>query len=182
SDHEKLQEKHQEKLQEKLQESETSHQLPVLETAKNSDGKVTTKVSLFYPGFRGRETIMMRVNRSVEGAVNPKRALELIQKGPLYLEKGLVNPFDASIKVEDLIIQNNEAKVYISKSMHQMSAIVRQDRLDQLCLTLFQFKEIKSIRIFIDGIEVDQLGKGKDAIRLHQPIQNSSQRIVENFK
>lgn len=158
-----------------------TNRLPVLPFIKSANGQIKTKVFLFFPGFRGRETVMIKVSRTVNKSVNPKQILELVQAGPLYSEKGLVNPLDSSIKIEDLLIQENEAKVYVSKSMHQMSSIVRRDRLDQLCLALFQFNEIKSIRIFIDNIEVSELGKGKDTIKINQPITRIS-RNIEEFK
>lgn len=156
-----------------------TNRLPLLPFIKSDNGQIKTKVFLFFPGFRGRETVMMRVSRTVSKSVNPKQILELIQAGPLYSEKGLVNALDSSIKIEDLLIQENEAKVYVSKSMHQMSSIIRRDRLDQLCLTLFQFKEIKSIRIFVDNIEISELGKGKDIIKINQPIMIINRKIEE---
>jgi spore germination protein GerM len=152
--------------------------LPVLPVIKK-DGHVQTQVTLYYPGFQGRKTVMMKVRRTLPESVDAMKALTLLQKGPTPKEKGLVNAFDASLQVKRLTMDGSIAEVYVSESVHRMSAPIRQDRLDQLCLTLLQFREIKGVRIIVDGRVVRQLGTGKDAIPVAQPVRHIDRAIEE---
>ena len=51
-----------------------------------------------------------------------------------------------------------------------------QDRLDQLSHTLFEFKEIKGIKVYIDGKETHTMGK--DNLKIPDVLARSSFRKV----
>jgi len=150
--------------------------LPVL-PATGQGAATVTSVLLYFPGFRGKETRMTEVKRQIKGKVDPVDLLELLQAGPTVREKGLVNAFDESVSIQRFRIVDGVAEVDVSADVHKMSRPVRQDRLDQICITLFQFHEINSIRLSVDGKELTQLGTGKDAIVLKQPIQKVNRQI-----
>ncbi len=166
------------KLKEVSLEESVVEDVPVLPVIRKGNS-LQTRMTLYFPGFKGRKTVMMRVKRTVEGTVDPLRALEILQAGPTAREIGLVNAFDQGIKIKRLSIHGGLARVELSESVHRMSAPVRQDRLDQLCLTLFQFPEIKAIQIYVDGKPIQRLGTGKDAIPLRQPLRRIDRKVEE---
>jgi spore germination protein GerM len=70
-------------------------------------------------------------------------------------------------------------EVTLSESVHRMSAPVRKDRLDQLCLTLLQFPEIRGVRILVSGHVISKLGTGEDAIPIVQPVRHIDRQIED---
>lgn len=153
-------------------------ELPFLPSIKK-DGHLQTQLSLYYPGFQGRKTVMMKVQRIVPERIDARKALMILQKGPSAKEKGLVNAFDTSIEVKDLRMNGEIVEVTLSESVHRMSAPVRKDRLDQLCLTLLQFPEIRGVRILVSGHVISKLGTGEDAIPIVQPVRHIDRQIED---
>jgi spore germination protein GerM len=122
---------------------------------------------------------MMKVQRIVPERIDARKALMILQKGPSAKEKGLVNAFDTSIEVKDLRMNGEIVEVTLSESVHRMSAPVRKDRLDQLCLTLLQFPEIRGVRILVSGHVISKLGTGEDAIPIVQPVRHIDRQIED---
>lgn len=151
------------KLKEVSVRGEQQERRLVLPT-KSAGGRDTTRMALFYPAFRGRQTVMVRVHRDVPGVIDPGGAVRWLQKGPTQREKGLVNALDETIPIERVEVSGGVATVHAGPAMNRMSAAILQDRLDQLRLTLAQFPGLREMHLAIDGQVVTRIGKGKDAV------------------
>lgn len=151
------------KLKEVTLQAASAERMPVL-ASRTVGGRDITHVTLFFPAFRGRETVMVRVKRDIPGTVTPAVALQWLQKGPGPREKGLVNALDTSIPIERVEVSAGTVTVHAGPAMHRMSAAVLQDRLDQMRLTLAQFPELRQLRLVVGGQPTGRIGKGKDSV------------------
>ncbi len=108
-----------------------------------------TILYLYYPRFFGKETQMYRITKKINGEVTIDDALKLLQKGT---EKGFVNAFYDSIKLENIKYDSTNKRIHLifDDSFISNNKIVMQDRIDQICLVLKQFKEINEIYYWVN--------------------------------
>lgn len=161
-------------------ESLPVHALPNLPSLKK-DGQEFTTLALFFPAFQGRRTAMVKVQRKVQGRVDPERALRLLQRGPESKERGLVNAMDSSVSLERVEFNRGIAYVFAGPSIHRMNAAILQDRLDQICLTLFQFPQIRGVQLLVEGRAVKKLGNGREGISLPDVI-GRTERPIQDYR
>lgn len=168
------------KLKEVTLQAASAEKMPVLPSG-GVGGRDMTPVALFFPAFRGRQTVMVRVKRDIPGTVTPVVALQWLQKGPGPKEKGLVNALDTSIPIERVEVTAGTVTVHAGPAMHRMSTAILQDRLDQMRLTLGQFPGLRELRLVVGGQSVNRIGKGKDSVAVPAGLREGS-RPTEEYR
>ena len=110
-------------------------------------------------------TKLVKVNRTLKGSLQKriKLALKELKKGPNQeeQEKGVLNALPISIKYsKNVKLIGGVLHISLDEKFHKGAGKeLMQDRIDQLTHTLFEFKEIKSVKIYIDKKEAKFLGK-----------------------
>ena len=119
-------------------------------------------IALYYIRFRKGNSQMVRVRRKYSGStLELNQVVELLKQGPGPAERGLLNAFDASIKLHSVRLTDGVAVVDLSDRVGHMSNRIIKDRIDQLVLTLTSISGIKAVKILVDGVEVHSLGSEK---------------------
>ncbi len=117
-----------------------------------SDDSNITELFLYFPKFKdNKKTEMYQVKRKIKGVVTPITALNILQKGPQSNETGLVNAFYEKIKIKDVdyIEERGIINLYFDENFLSKSSLIMNDRVHQICLTLKQFQNIKTIQIWV---------------------------------
>ncbi len=115
---------------------------------------------LYFVSFKGRESIMVRVHRNwPQDHVSVKTLLQYLQKGPSGRERGLLNPFDSSVKLVSQNLEEGILTLQFDSTLLRMGPQVVRDRMDQVLLTMTQFPEIKGVRFIVPGEDRPYLGK-----------------------
>ena len=125
---------------------------------------------------------LVKVQRKLEGSLKRKikLALKELSKGPRTeeQEKGVLSTlpknfiYDKKIKLIDGIFHISLDSNFEENANKQ----ILQDRLDQLTNTLFEFKELKGIKIYLNGEEIRSLGK--DKLPIPEVFSRSSNRKI----
>lgn len=125
---------------------------------------------------------LVKVQRKLEGSLKRKIKLSLkeLAKGPRAeeQEKGVLSTlpkkfsYDKKIKLIDGIFHISLNSNFEENANKQ----ILQDRLDQLTNTIFEFKEVKGIKIYLNGEEIRSLGK--DKLPLPEVLSRSSNRKI----
>lgn len=107
-------------------------------------------IFLYYPKLVGKETQMYQFEKEAKGAINPLTALKLLQKGPGE-EQGFVNAFYEGIQILNIRFDsiNKNIHLYFGENFTSKNKTVMKDRIDQICLVLKQFKQIKEIYFWV---------------------------------
>lgn len=113
---------------------------------------------LYFVRFRKSRSEMVRVKRKTDGSVSLADVLRLLGEGPRVDERGLLNTFSSNIRIHSAKLHDGIAMVDVSEEIGRNGEHVIRDRLAQLALTLFQFPEVRGIRLFVDGEPVRKLG------------------------
>ncbi|MDH5655733.1 MAG: GerMN domain-containing protein [Spirochaetia bacterium] len=122
----------------------------------------TSTVDLYFIRFKSSDSEIVRVRRSVPNSdISIYALVNLLQKGPLPEERGLLNAFDEKIRVHSAVLENGIVTIDADEAIGAMGAHVIHDRLAQISLTLFQFPEVQGIRLFVNGRPVSSLGSAK---------------------
>ena len=58
-----------------------------------------------------------------------------------------------------------------------MGASIIRDRIHQICFTLFQFSNVKAVRILVDGQKPEYLGKGQERLKLPEYLGYPDRKI-----
>lgn len=108
-----------------------------------------TVLYLYYPKLSGKETQMYRVTKKINGEVTLEDALKLLQKGT---EKGFVNAFYDGVKIQDIKYDATNKRIHLifNDTFISKNNMVMQDRIDQICLLVKQFKEIIEIYYWVN--------------------------------
>lgn len=136
----------------------------------------------FYQTGNKNYSKLVKVQRKVKGSLKKriKSVLKELKKGPNPEEqdKGVLSvlptnfQYSKKMKLVDGILhislENNFQK--------NAGKDLMQDRLDQLSHTLFEFKEIKGIKVYIDGKETHAMGK--DNLKIPNVLARSTFRKV----
>ena len=136
----------------------------------------------FYQAGNKNYSKLVKVQRKVKGSLKKriKLVLKELKKGPNAEEqdKGVLSvlpskfQYSKKMKLVDgvlhISLENNFQK--------NAGKDLMQDRLDQLSHTLFEFKEIKGIKVYIDGKETHTMGK--DNLKIPDVLARSSFRKV----
>lgn len=111
----------------------------------------SNKIYLYYPKLVGKETVMYQFEKEVQGKIKPLDALKLLQKGP-GKEEGFVNAFYEGIQILNIRFDsiNKQIHLYFGEDFITKNKTVMKDRIDQICLVLKQFKQIKEIYFWVE--------------------------------
>ncbi|MBK8399055.1 MAG: GerMN domain-containing protein [Leptospiraceae bacterium] len=136
----------------------------------------------FYQSGNKNYSKLVKVQRKVKGSLKKrvKLALKELKKGPNAEEqdKGVLSVLPADFQYSKKM-KLVEGVLHISlENNFQKNAgkALMQDRLDQLSHTLFEFKEIKGIKVYIDGKETHAMGK--DNLKIPEILARSNYRKV----
>jgi len=113
-----------------------------------------TEINLYFPKFlKNKRTEMYQVSRKIKGKVNPITALNILQKGPQEKEAGLVNAYYEGLSFYKISYDEERQilHLFFNQNFYSHNDVIMKDRIDQICLTLKQFPEIKSIYYWIDN-------------------------------
>ncbi|MCE9598071.1 MAG: GerMN domain-containing protein [Spirochaetia bacterium] len=106
---------------------------------------------LFFIEYRGKESALVRVRRKWPGeTVTVRAVLQYLQKGPNTVEIGLLNAFE-NVRVGSSSLKDGVLTVECDSGLLRMSSHVIQDRVDQIVYTMTQFREIKGVRLVVEG-------------------------------
>ena len=136
----------------------------------------------FYQTGNKNYSKLVKVQRKLKGSLKKriKSALKELRKGPNYDEqdKGVLSvlpqdfQYSKKMKLADGILHIS----LDSNFQRNAGKELMQDRLDQLSHTLFEFKEVKGIKVYIDGKETHSMGK--DNLKIPSVLVRSSFRKV----
>jgi len=122
-------------------------------TLPYNDAEIT-EINLYFPRFlKNKKTEMYQVSRKIKGKVNPITALNTLQKGPLEKESGLVNAYYEGVSFYKISYDEEKQilHLFFDQSFYSHNDVIMKDRIDQICLTLKQFPEIRSIYYWIEN-------------------------------
>ena len=136
----------------------------------------------FYQSGNKNYTKLVKVQRKVKGSLKKriKLVLKELKKGPNAEEqdKGVLSVLPTNFQYSKKM-KLIEGVLHISlENNFQQNAgkDLMQDRLDQLSHSLFEFKEIKGIKVYIDGKEAHAMGK--DNLKIPDVLARSTYRKV----
>ncbi|MCB1177853.1 MAG: GerMN domain-containing protein [Leptospiraceae bacterium] len=139
----------------------------------------------FYGSGKQTHSRLVRVKRNLKGNLGKRvwKALKELEKGPTEAESkrglltGLPNKFKfyKKVRLKDGVLHISLPDNFDKKASLELI----QDRLDQLCFTLFEFPQIKGIAMYIEGNRVRYLKSGQ--ISLGDIIRKRNRKIV-NFR
>ncbi len=136
----------------------------------------------FYQTGNKNYSKLVKVQRKVKGSLKKriKSVLKELKKGPNLDEqdKGVLSVLPQDFQYSKKM-KLSEGILHISlDSSFQNNAgkELMQDRLDQLSHTLFEFKEVKGIKVYIDGKEMHSMGK--DNLKIPSILARSNFRKV----
>lgn len=175
-------------------ESENSSEVPVVRAENNIndlsefsfDEEAETLQGVYFLKFyqTGNKNYskLVKVQRKVKGSLKKriKLALKELQKGPNLDEqdKGVLSVLPQKFKYsKKMKLSEGVLHISLDKSFQENAGKdLMQDRLDQLTHTLFEFKEIKGIKVYIDGKEMHSMGK--DNLKIPSVLARSNFRKV----
>ena len=175
-------------------ESENSSEVPVVRAENNIndlsefsfDEEAETLQGVYFLKFyqTGNKNYskLVKVQRKVKGSLKKriKLALKELQKGPNLDEqdKGVLSVLPQKFKYsKKMKLSEGVLHISLDKSFQENAGKdLMQDRLDQLTHTLFEFKEIKGIKVYIDGKEMHSTGK--DNLKIPSVLARSNFRKV----
>lgn len=106
---------------------------------------------LFFIEYKGKESALVRVRRKWPGdTVTVRAVLQYLQKGPNGAESGLLNAFE-NVRIGPSSLKDGILTVECDSGLLRMSSHVIQDRVDQIVYTMTQFREIKGVRLTVEG-------------------------------
>lgn len=136
----------------------------------------------FYQTGNKNYSKLVKVQRKVKGSLKKriKLVLKELRKGPNPDEQDksvlsvLPQDFQYSKKMK---LADGILHISLGSSFQQNAGKeLMQDRLDQLSHTLFEFKEVKGIKVYIDGKEMHSMGK--DNLKIPSVLARSNFRKV----
>ncbi len=136
----------------------------------------------FYQAGNRNYSKLVKVQRKVKGSLKKriKMALKELKKGPNLDEqdKGVLSVLPQNFHYsKKMKLTEGILHISIDKSFQENAGKdLMQDRLDQLSHTLFEFKEIKGIKVYIDGKEMHSMGK--DNLKVPSILARSNFRKV----
>ncbi len=135
------------------------------------------QIFLYFIRFTGGTSTLVRVRRPVSGSsINAISAAQLLQRGPLSAERGLLNTFDAGMKIKDAWVDNGIVVLDLSESVGSNSAHIIKDRMDQLAYTFSGFAGIQGVRILVNGHRPETLGAAR--VPLPDVLRAAARRTV----
>ena len=136
----------------------------------------------FYHVNQNSRSKLVKVQRKLSGSLKKriKTALSELKKGPNSSElgKGVLTSlpsqfsYDKKLKLIDGVLHISLDSNFENKASKELL----QDRIDQLTHTLFEFSEIKGIKMYIEGVEINSIGKNK--IAMPNIISKATQRKI----
>tara|TARA_B100000965_G_scaffold287208_1_gene244984 strand:- start:61 stop:579 length:519 start_codon:yes stop_codon:yes gene_type:complete len=132
---------------------------------------------LFFLRFDGSKSRIVRVSRSASGPVTYMDLLQALRSGPGDQETGLLTAVDRTIKIHSVEEEDGVITVDLGGGIHRMGASIIRDRVHQICFTLFQFSNIKAVRILVDGAKPDYLGTGAERLKLPEYLGYPDRKI-----
>jgi spore germination protein GerM len=171
----------------------TSSELPIVRAENNLNGlsEFSTEETeslqgiyflKFYQTGNKNYSKLVKVQRKVKGSLKKriKLVLKELRKGPNPDEQDksvlsvLPQDFQYSKKMK---LADGILHISLHSSFQQNAGKeLMQDRLDQLSHTLFEFKEVKGIKVYIDGKEMHSMGK--DNLKIPSVLARSNFRKV----
>ncbi len=136
----------------------------------------------FYQTGNKNYSKLVKVQRKVKGSLKKriKLVLKELRKGPNLDEQDksvlsvLPQDFQYSKKMK---LADGVLHISLHSSFQENAGKdLMQDRLDQLSHTLFEFKEVKGIKVYIDGKEMHSMGK--DNLKIPSVLARSNFRKV----
>lgn len=121
---------------------------------------------LYFLRFNGSTSQIVRVSRSARSRITYMDLLNSLRSGPRDQESGLLTAVDRSIKIHSVVEKEGVITVDLNDGINRMGASIIRDRIHQICFTLFQFSNVKAVRILVDGQKPEYLGKGQERLKL----------------
>ena len=145
---------------------------PRLEIAATEKG-----YHLYFLRFDGSHSQIVRVSRSADQPISYLDLLNHLRTGPRDQETGLLTAVDRTIKIHSVSEKDGVITVDMNESIHRMGASIIRDRIHQICFTLFQFSNVKAVRILVDGQKPEYLGKGQERLKLPEYLGYPDRKI-----
>lgn len=136
----------------------------------------------FYQAGNKNYSKLVKVQRKVKGSLKKriKLVLKELKKGPNAEEqdKGVLSVLPAKFQYsKKMKLVDGVLHISLENNFQKNAGKdLMQDRLDQLSHTLFEFKEIKGIKVYIDGKETHTMGK--DNLKIPNVLARSTFRKV----
>jgi len=136
----------------------------------------------FYQAGNKNYSKLVKVQRKVKGSLKKriKLVLKELKKGPNVEEqdKGVLSVLPAKFQYsKKMKLVDGVLHISLENNFQKNAGKdLMQDRLDQLSHTLFEFKEIKGIKVYIDGKETHTMGK--DNLKIPNVLARSTFRKV----
>lgn len=171
----------------------TSPEIPIIRAENNLNGlsefSSAEKETMqgvyflkFYQNGNKNYSKLVKVQRKLKGTLKKriKSALKELKKGPNSEEqdKGVLSvlPLDFQYSKKMKLIDGVLHISLADNFQENAGKDLMQDRLDQLSHTLFEFKEIKGIKVYINGKETHAMGK--DNLKIPSVLARSGFRKV----
>lgn len=115
---------------------------------------------LYFVAYSDRESVIKKVHRTwPQSQVGVRALLQYLQKGPSPRERGLLNPFDSSVRLMSHNLSEGVLTLEFDPSLLRMGAHVIRDRMDQVLFTMTQFPEVQGVRFVVPGEDRPYLNK-----------------------
>lgn len=175
------------------EEENVSQDIPIVRAENNLKGlsefSIEENESLqgvyflkFYQTGNKNYSKLVKVQRKVKGSLKKriKLVLKELKKGPNAEEqdKGVLSVLPSEFQYsKKMKLIDGVLHISLENNFQQNAGKdLMQDRLDQLSHTLFEFKEIKGIKVYIDGKQTHAMGK--DNLKIPDVLARSTYRKV----